>query len=80
MTVDAELFVIGAGPAGLTAAYCMSKETPSVIVVEKILAMSGASAVPCTTRIFCLTSGVTVFFQKRKKWSIYGKRYSPMTS
>ena len=35
MTADADIFVIGAGPAGLTAAYCLTKETPSVIVIEK---------------------------------------------
>lgn len=35
MSVDAEVFVIGAGPAGLTAAYCLTKETPSVIVIEQ---------------------------------------------
>ena len=35
MQVDAEVFVIGAGPAGLTAAYCLTKETPSVLVIEK---------------------------------------------
>ncbi len=35
MSVDAEAFVIGAGPAGLTAAYCLTKEMPSVIVIER---------------------------------------------
>jgi len=35
MSVDAEVFVIGAGPAGLTAAYCLTKEMPSVIVIEQ---------------------------------------------
>jgi len=35
MKVDAEIIVIGAGPAGLTAAYCLTKETPSVLVIEK---------------------------------------------
>lgn len=35
MTADTDIFVIGAGPAGLTAAYCLTKETPSVIVIEK---------------------------------------------
>jgi protoporphyrinogen oxidase len=35
MTVDADVLVIGAGPAGLTAAYCLTKETPSVLVIEK---------------------------------------------
>ena len=34
-TTDADIFVIGAGPAGLTTAYCLTKETPSVIVIEK---------------------------------------------
>src|SRR6202008_1056692 len=31
----ADVFVIGAGPAGLTAAYCLTRENPSVIVIEK---------------------------------------------
>ena len=35
MSVDAEVLVIGAGPAGLTAAYCLTKETRSVLVIEK---------------------------------------------
>ena len=35
MSTDAEVFVIGAGPAGLTAAYCLTKEISGVIVVEK---------------------------------------------
>lgn len=34
-TTHADTFVIGAGPAGLTTAYCLTKETPSVIVIEK---------------------------------------------
>ena len=35
MSIHTDVFVIGAGPAGLTAAYCLSKHTPSVIVIEK---------------------------------------------
>jgi len=35
MNVDAEVIVIGAGPAGLTAAYCLSKEMPSVLVFTR---------------------------------------------
>src|ERR1700756_3973931 len=30
-----DVFVIGAGPAGLTAAYCLSKEGRSVSVIER---------------------------------------------
>src|SRR5206468_2379856 len=35
MSSHADVFVIGAGPAGLTAAYCLTKENVSVIVIEK---------------------------------------------
>src|SRR5215207_8683642 len=35
MSIDAEVCVIGAGPAGLTAAYCLAKEHRSVVVLEK---------------------------------------------
>src|ERR1700680_4741277 len=34
-TTHADIFVIGAGPAGSPTAYCLTKETPSVIVIEK---------------------------------------------
>ena len=35
-----DVFIIGAGPAGLTAAYCLTKETPSVVVAEKDKALA----------------------------------------
>ena len=35
MSSHADVFVIGAGPAGLTAAYCLTKENVSVVVIEK---------------------------------------------
>jgi protoporphyrinogen oxidase len=35
MSKEVDVFVVGAGPAGLTAAYCLTKETPSVLVIEK---------------------------------------------
>ncbi len=35
MSVDADVLVIGAGPAGLTTAYCLTKDNPSVLVIEK---------------------------------------------
>src|SRR3954470_21911650 len=35
MSTHADVFVIGAGPAGLTAAYCLTRENPSIFVIEK---------------------------------------------
>lgn len=35
LSVDADVFVVGAGPAGLTAAYYLTKEIRSVLVIEK---------------------------------------------
>jgi len=35
MTPDADVFIVGAGPAGLTAAYCLTREKSSVTVIEK---------------------------------------------
>src|ERR1044072_8407233 len=35
MSQHTDVLVIGAGPAGLTAAYCLTGENPSVIVIEK---------------------------------------------
>src|SRR5258707_1040513 len=35
LPAEIDIFVIGAGPAGLTTAYCLTKETPSVVVIEK---------------------------------------------
>ncbi len=35
MSVDTDILIIGAGPAGLTAAYCLTKENKSVLESEK---------------------------------------------
>jgi protoporphyrinogen oxidase len=35
MSIDADIVIIGAGPAGLTAAYCLTKEGKKVLVIEK---------------------------------------------
>ena len=35
MSVDFEVLIIGAGPAGLTAAYCLAEKIQSVAVIEK---------------------------------------------
>jgi protoporphyrinogen oxidase len=67
MTVDAELFVIGAGPAGLTAAYCMSKETPSVIVFEKDPGYVGGISRTVHYKNFLFDIGGHRFFSKAKE-------------
>jgi protoporphyrinogen oxidase len=41
VTPDADVLVVGAGPAGLTAAYCLTRKVPSVIVIEKDTAYVG---------------------------------------
>src|SRR6201985_2816434 len=67
MTVDAEIFVIGAGPAGLTTAYCLTKETPSVIVIEKDPVYIGGISRTVRHGKFLFDSGGHRFFSKAKE-------------
>jgi protoporphyrinogen oxidase len=67
MTVDAEIFVIGAGPAGLTAAYCLTKETPSVIVIEKDPLYVGGISRTVRHGNFLFDIGGHRFFSKAKE-------------
>jgi protoporphyrinogen oxidase len=67
MTVDAEIFVIGAGPAGLTAAYCLTKETPSVIVIEKDPLYVGGISRTVRYGNFLFDIGGHRFFSKAKE-------------
>jgi protoporphyrinogen oxidase len=67
MTVDAEIFVIGAGPAGLTAAYCLTKETPSVIVIEKDPHYVGGISRTVRHGNFLFDIGGHRFFSKQKE-------------
>jgi protoporphyrinogen oxidase len=67
MTVDAEIFVIGAGPAGLTAAYCLTKETPSVIVIEKDPDYVGGISRTVRHGDFLFDIGGHRFFSKSKE-------------
>jgi protoporphyrinogen oxidase len=67
MTVDADVFVIGAGPAGLTTAYCLTKETPSVIVIEKDPVYVGGISRTVRHGDFLFDIGGHRFFSKAKE-------------
>src|SRR5580698_2803124 len=65
--VDAEVFVIGAGPAGLTAAYCLSKEARSVLVIERDPAYVGGISRTVDYKGFLFDIGGHRFFSKAKE-------------
>src|SRR6202034_1456009 len=67
MKVDADVFVIGAGPAGLTAAYCLTKETSSVVVIEKDLNYVGGISRTVRYKDFLFDIGGHRFFSKAKE-------------
>jgi protoporphyrinogen oxidase len=67
MTVDAEVFVIGAGPAGLTAAYCLTKKMPSVLVIEKDPVYVGGISRTVSYKNFLFDIGGHRFFSKSKE-------------
>jgi protoporphyrinogen oxidase len=67
MTVDADVFVIGAGPAGLTAAYCLTKEKRSVLVIEKDPDYVGGISRTVRHGDFMFDIGGHRFFSKAKE-------------
>ncbi len=67
MTVDVEVFVIGAGPAGLTAAYCLTKEARSVIVIERDPIYVGGISRTVDYKGFLFDIGGHRFFSKSKE-------------
>ena len=67
MTADADIFVIGAGPAGLTAAYCLTKQTRSVIVIEKDPVYVGGISRTVRYKDFLFDIGGHRFFSKSKE-------------
>ena len=67
MKVDTEVFVIGAGPAGLTAAYCLTKETSSVMVVEKDPVYVGGISRTVNYKNYLFDVGGHRFFSKSKE-------------
>jgi protoporphyrinogen oxidase len=67
MRIDADVFVIGAGPAGLTAAYCLTKENSSVIVIEKDPVYVGGISRTVAYKDFLFDIGGHRFFSKSKE-------------
>jgi protoporphyrinogen oxidase len=67
MKVDAEVFVVGAGPAGLTTAYCLSKEMPSVLVIEKDPVYVGGISRTVSHNGFLFDIGGHRFFSKSQE-------------
>jgi protoporphyrinogen oxidase len=67
MTADVDVFVIGAGPAGLTTAYCLTKKTPSVIVIEKDPLYVGGISRTVRHKNFLFDIGGHRFFSKSKE-------------
>src|SRR5436305_6172969 len=67
MSTHADVFVIGAGAAGLTAAYCLTKEDPSVIVIEKDPVYVGGISRTVEYNGFMFDIGGHRFFSKSKE-------------
>jgi protoporphyrinogen oxidase len=67
MTKHVDVFVIGAGPAGLTAAYCLSKEGSSVLVIEKDPVYVGGISRTVRYKDFLFDIGGHRFFSKSKE-------------
>jgi protoporphyrinogen oxidase len=67
MSVDAEVLVIGAGPAGLTAAYCLTRQTPSVLVIEKDPVHVGGISRTVRYKDYLFDVGGHRFFSKSKE-------------
>ncbi|HEX4042208.1 MAG TPA: NAD(P)/FAD-dependent oxidoreductase [Xanthobacteraceae bacterium] len=66
-TVDADVFVIGAGPAGLTAAYCLTKAERSVLVIERDSAYVGGISRTVDYKGFLFDIGGHRFFSKSQE-------------
>jgi protoporphyrinogen oxidase len=66
-SVDADVFVIGAGPAGLTAAYCLTKQGQSVLVIERDPAYVGGISRTVNYKGFLFDIGGHRFFSKSKE-------------
>ena len=67
MNVEADVLVIGAGPAGLTAAYCLSQAGRSVVVIEKDATYVGGISRTVEYKGFLFDIGGHRFFSKSRE-------------
>jgi protoporphyrinogen oxidase len=67
MSLDTDVFVIGAGPAGLTTAYCLTQEGKSVTVIEKDVKHVGGISRTVRYKDFLFDIGGHRFFSKSKE-------------
>jgi protoporphyrinogen oxidase len=67
MNEHTDVLVIGAGPAGLTTAYCLTKETPSVVMIEKDPTYVGGISRTVRYKDFLFDIGGHRFFSKAKE-------------
>ncbi|HLH88142.1 MAG TPA: NAD(P)/FAD-dependent oxidoreductase [Xanthobacteraceae bacterium] len=67
MSEPVDVLIIGAGPAGLTAAYCLTKETPSVLVIERDPIYVGGISRTVRHKDFLFDIGGHRFFSKSKE-------------
>jgi NAD(P)-binding Rossmann-like domain len=74
------VFVIGAGPAGLTSAYLLTKQGISTTVIEADPTHVGGISRTASSRISCSTSAVTASSPNRRRWWSCGTRSCPTTS
>lgn len=70
-----DVFVIGAGPAGLTASYLLTKRQISTTVVEADPVYVGGISRTASYKGFLFDIGGHRFFPNRKKLSIFGKKF-----
>lgn len=67
MVIDTEVFIIGAGPAGLTAAYCLAKEQKTAVIVESDSVYVGGISKTVAYKGYSFDIGGHRFFSKSKE-------------
>ena len=67
MNVEADVLVIGAGPAGLTAAYCLGQAGRSVVVIERDATYVGGISRTVEYKGFLFDIGGHRFFSKSRE-------------
>ncbi len=70
-----DVFVIGAGPAGLTASYLLTKSGVSTRVIEADPVYVGGISRTVNYKGSCSTSAAIASFRNRRKSSICGTRF-----